>query len=127
MPGKTTLESFYAAMDSGDIPGALELLDAEIEWVEAQGFPYGGTYHGPDAVLNGVFARLGSEWDGFRADVDYVVGDGERAVGVGAYSGTYKATGKAFSARFAHSIVARDGKLVSFEQIVDSAQVNVAL
>ncbi len=127
MPGKTTLESFYAAMGSGDVPAALELIDVEVEWVESKGFVYGGTYHGRDAVVDGVLARIGGEWDGFKAIPDYVVGDGERAVGVGTYSGTYKETGKAFSARFAHSITTRDGKIVHFEQIVDSAQVNLAL
>jgi len=121
------MESFYAAMGAGNIPGALELIDANAEWVESAGFPYAGTYHGPDEVLNGVFARLGGEWEGFRADCDYVVGDGDRAVGVGTYSGTYKATGRSMSARFAHSIDTRDGKIVHFEQVVDSTQVNLAL
>jgi ketosteroid isomerase-like protein len=127
MSAKTTLESFYAAMGSGDFPGALELIDGEVEWIESEGFIYSGTFRGRDAVVDGVFARIDAEWDGFKAVPDYVVGDGERAVAVGTYSGTYKETGKAFSARYAHSITARDGKIVGFEQIVDSAQVNLAL
>jgi hypothetical protein len=127
MPAKTTLESFYATMGSGDVPAALELIDSEVEWVESEGFVYGGTFHGRDAVVDGVFARIGGEWDDFKAIPDYVVGDGDRAVAVGTYSGTYKETGKAFSARFAHSITAREGRIVHFEQIVDSAQVNLAL
>ena len=127
MSAKATMESFYAAMGSGDLPGALELIDADVVWVESAGFVYAGTYNGPDAVVEGVFARLGGEWEGFAAVPDYVVGDGDRAVAVGTYSGTYKETGKAFSARFAHSITARDGKIVHFEQVVDSAQVNLAL
>lgn len=127
MPAKTTLESFYAAMGSGDLPGALELIDGDVEWIESEGFIYGGTFRGRDAVLEGVFARIGGEWDDFKAVLDYFVGDGERAIAIGTYSGTYKETGKAFSARYAHSITARDGKIVSFEQVVDSAQVNLAL
>jgi uncharacterized protein len=121
------MESFYAAMGSGDMPAAIALLDDNVEWTEAAGFPYAGTYHGPDAVLGQVFARLGGEWDGFQAIPDFVVGDGDRAVSVGTYSGTYKETGKAFTARFAHSVSVRDGKIVEFEQVVDSAQVNLAL
>jgi hypothetical protein len=102
MSGKATLESFYSAMSSG-------------------------AFRGPDAVVEGVFAHLGGDWDGFAAIPDYVVGEGDRAVAIGTYSGTYKATGKAFSARYAHSITARDGKIVHFEQVVDSTQVNLAL
>jgi len=127
MPAKTTLESFYATMGSGDVAAAFELIDSDVEWVESEGFVYGGTFHGRDAVVDGVFARIAGEWDDFKAIPDYFVGDGERAVAVGTYSGTYKATGKAFSARFAHSITAREGRIVHFEQIVDSAQVNLAL
>jgi uncharacterized protein len=127
MSAKTTMESFYAAMGSGDVPAAIALLDENVEWTESAGFPYAGTYHGPDAVLGEVFARLGGEWDGFKAIPDYIVGDDGRAISVGTYSGTYKETGKSFSARFAHSISVRDGKIAQFEQVVDSAQVNLAL
>jgi ketosteroid isomerase-like protein len=127
MSGKATMESFYTAMSTGDIPGAVGLMDADVVWVESDGFIYNGTYHGPDAVVEGVFARLGSEWDDFAAIPDYIVGEGDRAVAIGTYSGTNKGTGKAFSARYAHSITAREGKIVHFEQVVDSAQVNVAL
>lgn len=127
MSGKSTLESFYAAMSTGDVPGAVALMDADVVWVESAGFIYSGTFHGPDAVVEGVFARLGGEWDGFAAIPDYVIGEGDRGIAIGTYSGTYKATGKSFSARFAHSITAREGKIVEFEQVVDSAQVNLAL
>lgn len=127
MSAKATMESFYTAMSTGDMPGAVALIGADVVWVESDGFVYSGTFHGPDAVVDGVFARLGSEWDGFAAVPDYIVGEGDRAVAIGTYSGTYKATGKAFSARYAHSITARDGKIVNFEQVVDSAQVNLAL
>jgi ketosteroid isomerase-like protein len=127
MSAKATMESFYAAMSTGDLPVAVGLMDADVVWVESDGFIYSGTYHGPDAVVEGVFARLGGEWDDFAAIPDYIVGEGDRAVAVGTYSGTCKATGKAFSARFAHSITGREGKIVHFEQVVDSAQVNLAL
>jgi ketosteroid isomerase-like protein len=111
----------------GDIPTFLGLLDDKVEWTEAAGFPLAGTYHGPQAVLEGVFARLGSEWDGFKVEATQLVAEGNEVVGLGAYSGTYKATGKSFSARFAHVWTVKNGKVVRFEQIVDSAKVNEAL
>jgi hypothetical protein len=39
-------------------------MDPKVDWHLAEGYPYGGTYVGPDAIANGVFAKLGSEWDG---------------------------------------------------------------
>jgi ketosteroid isomerase-like protein len=127
MSAGATLEGLYASIGAGDMPAAMALMDDNVEWVESAGFLYAGTYRGPQSVVGDVFARLGGEWDGFRADPDYIVADGDRAVAIGTYSGTYKATGRSFSARSAHSVLVDDGKIVHFEQVVDSAQVNLAL
>jgi SnoaL-like domain len=75
MSAKATLEGFYAAMSTGDVPGAVALMDADVVWVEAEGFVYSGTYRGPDAVVAGVFAQIGADWDGFAAVPDYVVAE----------------------------------------------------
>jgi len=45
----------------------------------------------------------------------------------GAYSGTYRATGKAMTASFAHLYRLKDGKIASMEQYVDSHQVQLAV
>ena len=93
MTSAEVVESFYNAVDSGDIPTALGLIAPDCAWTEMDGFPYRGTYHGPDAIVQNVFARLGAEWDGFALTVDEVLDAGDRAVGVGTYSGVFKATG----------------------------------
>ena len=54
------ISGLYDAFASGDIPGVLGKLDNGIEWIEAEGFPYGGTYRGPQAVLEGVVMKLGT-------------------------------------------------------------------
>ena len=39
---------FYDALDRGDVPTVLSLLDPQVEWTEAERFPYyGGTWAGP--------------------------------------------------------------------------------
>ena len=58
------ISGIYAALAVGDVPGILAAFDGEIRWTEAEGFPYGGIYVGPDAIVANVFAKLGSEWDG---------------------------------------------------------------
>ncbi len=62
-----TVRGAYTAFAKGDIPAVLAVLDPQVSWTEADGFPYGGTYSGPDAVLEGVFVKLGAEWDGYSA------------------------------------------------------------
>ena len=105
----------------------LGFLSPDIDWTEAEGFPYGGTYHGPKAVLEGVFMRLGSEWNGFAAVPDEFVDAGEVVIALGKYSGAYKATGKSFQAHFAHVWRVKDGKAFRFTQYVDSLLVHRAL
>jgi ketosteroid isomerase-like protein len=121
------VRSFYNALGGGDIPGAFALLAPDVSWTEATGFPYGGTYHGPDEVLQKVFMRLGSEWDGFTGIPAEFVAQGDTVVVLGQYSGTYKATGKKFTAPFAHVWTANGGKLVKFRQFTDTALARAAL
>lgn len=121
------VRGLYTAFANGDVPGVLGALDKDIRWTEAEGFPYGGTYTGPDAVLTNVFARLGSEWDGFSAVPQSFVAEGDTVVALGEYGGTYTATGKRFTAPFAHVWTLRDGKVVRFQQYTDTALAQAAV
>ena len=117
----------YDAFAKGDVPGVLGFLSADIEWTEAEGFPYGGTYRGPNAVLEGVFMKLGTEWDGYAAEPDEFIDAGDIVVVLGKYSGKYKATGKSFLANFAHVWRLREGKAIKFVQYTDTLKVQEAL
>lgn len=115
------LRGGYDAFAVGDIPSVLALMSPTIEWTEAEGGPYGGIYIGPQAVLDGVFMKLGGEWDGYTAVAHEFVADGSTVVALGQYSGTYKASGKSFKAPFAHVWKFSDGKATSFHQYTDTA------
>jgi ketosteroid isomerase-like protein len=127
MSNLDSVRGVYDAFAKGDIPSVLNFLSPAIEWTEAEGFPYGGTYTGPEAVLSGVFVRLGTEWDGYSAVPDEFVDGGDTVVAPGKYGGTYKATGKSFRAHFAHVWKVRDGRAVRFTQYVDTLVVQRAL
>jgi len=122
-----SVKEVYDAFAKGNIPVVLGFLNSDIDWTEAEGFPYGGTYHGPRAVLEGVFMRLATEWNGFAAVPDDFIDAGDTVVVLGKYSGAYKATGKYFEANFAHVWRVRDGKAVRFTQITDTLLVHRAL
>lgn len=99
----------------------------DITWTEAKGFPYAGTYVGLENVTQNVFSRLGSEWIDYKfTPEDYVASD-DKVVVYGTYTGTYKLTGKPFEARVAHIWKLKDGKIINFEQFVDSQPVNNAM
>lgn len=109
----------YEDFAIGDIESFLSILDPEVSWTDAEGYPYAGTYVGPDALLEGLIARIGSEWDDYVVRSDVLVADGDRVVAIGVYSGTYKATGKTVEAPFAHVWQLRDGKVITFRQFTD--------
>lgn len=105
----------------------LAVLHPDVEWTEAEGFPYAGTYVGVDALMAGVFALLASEWIGYRAEVHTYLADGDRVAAFGVYSGTYKTTGKSMRAAFAHLYEIEDGKIRRMTQYVDTVMVAKAL
>ena len=120
------VRSFYENAEGGNLDGALSLVAADCTWTEMAGFPYAGTYHGPDGVRDNVFARIGADWDRFAVDVDEVLDAGDTVVGVGTYSGTCKATGKPMRARVVHVFRVRGGEIVAFEQFADTLKVDEA-
>jgi ketosteroid isomerase-like protein len=98
-----------------------------ISWTEAKGFPYAGTYIGLESISKNVFSRLGNEWIGYKfTPEDYVAGE-DKVVAYGTYTGIYRKTNVSFEARVAHVWKLKDGKIISFEQFVDSQPVNSAM
>ncbi len=123
------VRGMYEAFGRGDIPVIIDALDPEVEWWEAESFIYADNnpYVSSQAVLTGVFMRLGAEWDGFTVTPKEVLDAGDTAIGHGYYSGTYKPTGKQVRAQFAHFFSFRDGKIVKFQQYTDTAQFREAV
>lgn len=121
------VKGLYQAFARGDVAGVLGAFAPDIEWTEAEGFLYGGTYKGADAILAGVFMRLATEWEGFAAVPAEFVAQGETVVTLGEYSGKYRATGKSFRAPFVHVWRLRDGKIHQFRQHTDTVLVQRAL
>jgi ketosteroid isomerase-like protein len=122
------VRSVYDAFARGDIAAAFKDFHPQIEWREAENFAYadGNPYIGPDRVLEGVFARLGADFDDFRVIPQQFVDGGGTVVTLGRYQGRVRVTGKTVDARFAHVWQIEDGKLRGFEQITDTAQFNEA-
>jgi ketosteroid isomerase-like protein len=118
------IRKIYEAFAQDDVPTVLDQLDQSIEWNEAENFIYAdhNPYVGPQAVLEGVFARLGSEWEGFTVTPEEFLDAGDRVVAVGTYSGMYKATGREVRAQFAHVWDVREGRVHSFQQYTDTKQ-----
>ena len=119
------VKNIYAAFGQGDIPTVLASFHPQIEWRQAEGNPYhmdGSAWIGPQAVLENLFVRIGAEWDGFTITIQKIHDAGEYVIIEGRYTGTYKPSGKKLDSQLCHVWRVQDGKLVSFQQYLNTAQ-----
>ena len=133
MSGVTTqsnveqVQRLYTAMSRSDVRTVLAGLADDVMWRAAEGFPYGGTYLGPESVAENVLVPLGTEWTLFRITPERFIDAGDTVVVTGMYSGTYRETGESFEAPFAHVLELRGGKVTQFHQYTDTYLVQQAL
>ncbi|MBL8208009.1 MAG: nuclear transport factor 2 family protein [Blastocatellia bacterium] len=120
MSNLNIIQGAYEAFAKGDVPSVLGIMDGNIVWKEADGFPLAGTYNGPQGVLEGVFMRLGPLWEGFAVTPHELIDGGDTIVALGQYSGKALATGKSLLVDFAHIWKFQDGKVIGFVQYVDT-------
>ena len=117
----------YAASTRQDMVAMMADVSPDVLWTEMAGFPCAGTWVGPEQVIEHVFKVLGSEWIGYRFELQELVDAGDRIIGLGRYHGTYGKTGKSMQARVAHVWRVQGGKIVQFEQFTDTLLVAQAM
>ena len=107
----------YAAFGRGDIPGLLEMMSEDVEWVAPEVLPQSGSYRGPDGVGE-FFAGVGREWPELKIEIDELIAGGDHVVGIGHGEGKL-ANGEAADYGFAHVFTVADGKIVRFREYAD--------
>jgi ketosteroid isomerase-like protein len=114
----------YEAFGRGDIPGLLSLLDEEIDWV-APGppeLPTAGTRRGHQQVGE-FFQAVDNVFEIQRFEPRAFVAEGDRVVVLGSETAKVKATGKVLEVQWAHAFTLKNGKVIAFEEYVDTAAV----
>jgi ketosteroid isomerase-like protein len=119
-----TLRNAYDAFARGDVATVMAAFDESIEWTVPDVLPFGGTYHGPEAV-GGFFASLPAHWEDLRVEPQEFIGDGDRVAVLIRLSGR-GAAGR-LDGDSVHIWQMRDGKAVSFREYPDTARVLEAL
>ena len=97
-------------------------LAPDVRWEVVEGFPYSGVYVGLDDVLHNFFGRLFQDFESFVAMGSEFFESGDRVIALGSYTGRAKATGRDFTARFAHVWTLQGGKIVRLQQCADTVQ-----
>jgi ketosteroid isomerase-like protein len=122
MSSADVVRKLYAAFETGDVPAVLGLMAPDIVWNEAENFLYAdrNPYKGPQAILEGVFMRIGGDFENFAVKPEEIIESGDTVVMFGRYTGTFKATGKAINLQASHVWRVKDGKVTRFQQYVDT-------
>jgi len=121
----SVIDSAYKAFAVGNIPAVLAVMNANIVWNEAEGNAYadGNPYIGPDEVLNGVFARIGAEHEYFNlTDIKLHEMSNNQVLATLRYKAKIKNNGAEYNTQAAHLWTLKNGKVINFQQYVDTKQ-----
>jgi len=122
---KSIVANAYDLFSKGDVPAFLALLDDKVEWNEAEGFFYHRKkpYIGADAIVKGVFSKIGSEWEYWNlVDLQLYELKNGMVLATGRYNAKNNANGKLLDAQMAHVWTLSDNKIVKFQQYTDTKQ-----
>jgi uncharacterized protein len=119
-----TIKAAYAAFGRNDPSVLFAAMDPAIAWNEAEGYPLAdrNPYVGPQAVGEGVFARLLAAIDNFTLAPSTFIDGADHVVVLGRYGGTMKNGGARLDAPFCHVFRFRGDKIAAFQQYTDTAQ-----
>ena len=120
------MKALYEAFGRGDVPTVINAMDDGIEWHQAESNPSypGHAFIGPQQVLEGVFARL-AEFEDLRIEPHRFIDAGDTVVVQARYrASSHQATGKPLDVQGAHVWDLRDGKVVRFQQYIDTRRLS---
>lgn len=104
-------ESWYEAVNAGDLDRALELLSDDVVWISPPDVPRPGTYVG-HAHVRGMWNIFSRTFDGFRIETGEMTLVEGRALVPVTISGNVKASGSPFEMRGAQ-VIDTGGELIS--------------
>lgn len=122
------VHELYEAFERGDMAALERLIAPDASWTyygPASKLPFGGTRYGPAGVAD-FFAKVGETLENPVAiQFDYIV-TGDTVAVPGTEESTVRATGIRYKADCVHVFKVRNGKIVSFEEFIDSGKVLLA-
>lgn len=112
----------YEKFGTGDIPGLIGLFSDDANWTvpTVEGSQHGGSYNGPDGMAK-FFTLLAEAEDITRFEPLEFVAQNDKVVVIGELAATARSTGKSYQTGWVHVFHLRDGKIVEFNELFDTA------
>jgi len=119
------VRSVYDAFESRDLDGVLAHVDDDVEVVATEGLPWSGRYYGTDGFAD--FISAVEDHVRLSIETDELIESGESVAQIGRIVGQVHESGTHFSTREIHIWGLRAGKVVSFQNYVDTRAQRAAL
>jgi uncharacterized protein len=118
--GATTVRRFLDAILAGDVETAMSYVDDDVEMNTAEHHPFLLDQNRRRQGFLDIMAKIADELDGFRIDVQRVLGCGDVAVTQPRYHGVVKKTGRSFNVPAAFVWEVRDGRVIRNQEYMDT-------
>jgi len=119
------IRTIYDAFDSGDHDGVLEHMDDGIEVIATEGLPWSGRYYGHEGAAD--FMRTIEDYVQVSVETEELIDSGSSVAQMGRLIGHAHSTGQPFNTPEIHIWTLRQGKVVTFQNYVDSRAQREAL
>ena len=104
---------FYDAWSRDDLPGPVELLDPEVEYVNPAGAIEPGTRRGVDAFITAV-EKVFEAWEYWRAEIEALEPAGGHVIAVVTYTARGRGSGVEIQGRESALWTLSDGRVVRY-------------
>ena len=119
----------YEAFGRGDIPALIERLDDSIVWKGVYGagphVPTSGERRGKNQVAE-FFKQVAATVNFSSFEPKEFIATGDKVVALGHYTATTTPVGRKFDSDFAMVFTFRNGKIVEFQEFMNSAAIDAA-
>ncbi len=114
------VQGIYVGMAAGDRAPFLAALAPDVKWYLAEGSPFevDNPYVGPAAIVK-MLGEVNAFLE-FKHEAPELFDAGEVIVARGLYDALYKPKNRKFTTPFVHIWWLKDGKVVKFEQHIDT-------
>ena len=119
------IKDAYDAFKKGDIPGLLNMLTDDVEWITPGPkdiMPVAGHRRGRDGVAE-FFSTLSSQENVEVFEPEEYIAQGDKVVAIIRYRGRVKATGRPAETPLVHVFDLRNGKVSRFREFCDTAAI----
>ena len=129
VPANTqVIDTIYASFATGDLDTVLSVMDESVVWYhpgQKSDFPLAGEFVGRDGVRE-FFTIAFENLDVLDQEVFASVAQGDHVLVQGREHMRVKATGGEYDTHWVHAYTLKDGKVVRFEEYIDTAQMKAA-